>query len=76
MPKGQAPKVYGVLVNVPIDANKTWSLLLSDVNIIMVQLQKKISFKGHVYFEQVQLGKIAKHSLYGKHQFRGIGVLR
>ena len=54
MPKGQAPKVYGVLVNVPIDANKTWSLLLSDVNIIMVQLQKKISFKGHVYFEQVQ----------------------
>lgn len=40
MPKVQAPKVYGALVNVSIDANKTYSLLPSDENIIKVQLQK------------------------------------
>ena len=41
MPKGQAPKLHGAIVNVPVDANKEFSLLPSTENIIMVKLMKK-----------------------------------
>ena len=48
MSKGQAPKLHGAIVNVPVDANKTYSLLPSTENIIMVKL-KKTSFKGYAF---------------------------
>ena len=44
MPKGQAPNLHGAIVNVPVDANKTDSLLPNAENIIMVKLKKKIKF--------------------------------
>ena len=40
MPEGQAPKLHGVIVNVPVDANKIYSLLPSDEKIIMVKMKK------------------------------------
>ena len=41
MPKGKAPKLHGAIINVPVDANKTRSLLPHAENIIMVKLKKK-----------------------------------
>ena len=40
MPKGQAPKLYGAIANVPVDTNKTYSLLPNTENIIMIKLKK------------------------------------
>ena len=37
---------------------KTYSLLFSTHNIIMVKLKKKISFKGRAFFELVRREKI------------------
>ena len=48
MPKGRPPKLHGAIVNVPVDANKTYSLLPSTENIIMAKL-KKTSFKGYAF---------------------------
>ena len=42
IPKGRTPKLYGVIVNVPVDANKKHSLLPNAENIIMVKLKKKV----------------------------------
>ena len=39
MLKGQAPKLHGGIVNVPVDENKTYSLLPNPENIIMVKLK-------------------------------------
>ena len=41
MLKSQAPKPYGVIVNVPVDVNKKHSLLPNAENVIMVKLKKK-----------------------------------
>ena len=41
MLKSQAPKPYGVIVNVPVDVNKKHSLLPNAENVIMVELKKK-----------------------------------
>ena len=38
--KGQTLKLHGAIVNVPVDANKTYSLLSNTENIIMVKLKK------------------------------------
>ena len=40
MPKGQAPKLHGAIVNVLVDVNKTNSLLPNTENITMVKLKK------------------------------------
>ena len=40
MPNGQAPKLHGAIVNVPVDENRTNSLLPNTENIIMVKLKK------------------------------------
>ena len=40
MPKGQAPKLHGAIVNEPVDINRTNSLLPNTENIIMVKLKK------------------------------------
>ena len=66
MPKGQAPKLHGAIVNLPFDANKTFSLLPSTENIIMVKLEKKISFKGRAFFEPVRPEKISEALTYSR----------
>ena len=45
---------------------KTYSLLFSTHNIIMVKLKKKISFKGHAFFEPVRREKIFEALIYLK----------
>ena len=45
MTKGQASKLHEVVVNVPVDANKTYDLLPSDKKIIVIKRKEKISFK-------------------------------
>ena len=40
MHKGQAPKLHGAIVNVPVDVNKTYSPFPNIENIIMVKLEK------------------------------------
>ena len=37
MSKGQAPKLHGAIVNVPVDANKTYSLLPNTENTIVLK---------------------------------------
>ena len=64
MPKGQAPKLYGAIVNVPVDANKTHSLLPNTENIIMVKLKK---IKCYVFFEPVCPEKICEVLTYLKY---------
>ena len=56
MPKGQTPKLKGSICNVPIDTNDVTNILPrgADSNgIIMIKLKRKLSFRGHVYFEAV-----------------------
>ena len=65
MSKGQAPKLHGAIVNVPVDANKTYSLLPNTENIIMVKLKKKkLSFRGHVFFKHVRSEEICEALTY------------
>ena len=63
MPKGQAPKLHGAIANVPVDANKTYSLLSNTETIIMVKLKKIKNKKNKVlrlclFFELVRPEKI------------------
>ena len=37
MPKGPPPKLNGAIVNVPVDANKTYSLLPNTENTIVLK---------------------------------------
>ena len=56
MPKGQTPKLKGSICNVPIDTNNVTNVLPrgDDSNgIVMVKIKRKLSFRGHVYFEEV-----------------------
>ena len=56
MPKGQTPKLKGSICNVPIDTNDVTNILPrgADSNgIIMIKLKRKLSVRGHVYFEAV-----------------------
>ena len=50
MPKGQTPKVKGAIVNVPVDANKTYRQLPYCEDIILLMLKMKLLFAGHVFF--------------------------
>ena len=50
MPKDQSPKLQGAVINIPVDANETFSKLPSCDNIFLVKLKTKLSFKGHVFF--------------------------
>ena len=60
MPKGQSPKLQGAVVNIPVDVNETFSKLPSCDNIFLVKLKKKLSFKGHVFFEPVNPEKVKR----------------
>ena len=56
MPKGQTPKIYGSIVNVPVNLKETCKHLPREGNceeVIFVKLKRKLSFTGHVYLEPV-----------------------
>ena len=56
MPKGQYPKICGSICNIPVQSSSFISNLPNtmDTNgIILVKLKRKLSFRGHVYFEAV-----------------------
>ena len=57
MPKGQTPKMYDSITNVPVNVSETYNQLPRERNCeeaILVELKRKIAFKGHVYFEPVR----------------------
>ena len=56
MPKGQTPKLKGIICNVPVNTNHIANMLPqgADSNdIVMVKLKLKIVYRGDVYFEAV-----------------------
>ena len=59
--KGQMPKIKGATCNIPVSVEDTCTTLprnTTSSGIIMVKLKKKLSFKGHVYFEPVSPEKV------------------
>ena len=57
MTKVQAPKIHRSIVNVPVNVSENCNQLPRQGNyeeIIFVKLEKKLPFKGHVYFEPVR----------------------
>ena len=56
MPKGQMPKIKGSICNVPINVGDVASTLPqgADSNgVVMIKLKRKLTYRGHVYFEAV-----------------------
>ena len=71
MPKGQMPKLKGVICNISVLVNETsWTLprTLDLWIIIFVKLRKILEFSGYVYFEPVSTEKIINAFLYLKKQ--------
>ena len=57
MSKGQQRKIKGAICNVPVDCDKTCTVLPRPPErsgIIMLKLKRKIAFRGHVYFQAVR----------------------
>ena len=61
MPKGQTPKLHGAIVNVPVDVNKTYSLLPNSKNIIIVKLKKKIVLRVMCFLRRFALKRFVRH---------------
>ena len=56
MPKGQFPKLKGSTCNIPINTSDIINVLLhgQDSNgLVVVKLKRKLSYRGHLYFESV-----------------------
>ena len=54
MSKVQSPKLKGALCNISIDvvdACKILPCLVDSNDIIIVQLKRKLQYRGHIYFE-------------------------
>ena len=67
MPNGQTPKIYRPMVNVPGGVSKICNQLPREGSceeIILVNLKKKFSVKGHVYFEPVRPHKVTAALAY------------
>ena len=61
MPKGKTPKIHGSVVNVSVNVSEICNQLPRKGNceeVILVKLKKKLSCKGHVYFEPVRPQRI------------------
>ena len=57
MPKGKFPKLKGSICNIPIESDDITNVLPlgADSNgLLIVKLKRKLSYRGHVYFEAVQ----------------------
>ena len=69
MPKGQSPKLKGALCNVPIDVVdvcKTLPRPADSNRIVIVKLERKLEYRGHVYFESVRINFIMRLLQYLK----------
>ena len=69
MSKGRFPKLKGSICNIPIRANEITNILqhVADSHgIAIVKLKRKLSFRGHVYFEAVCPESINQALLYLK----------
>ena len=67
MSKDQMPKIQEAICNIPVTTKNTRSELPRRNNpVVIVKLKKKVSFKGHVYFELVSLLKLKEILLYLK----------
>ena len=70
MPKGRFPKLKGSICNIPIETAEVTNVLPrgADSNgLIVVKLKRKLSYRGHVYFEAVRPESIHKALQYLKH---------
>ena len=57
MPKGQQKKVSGATCNAPVDCDQTCKVLPQPPErsgIIMLKRNRKLEFRGHVYFQAVR----------------------
>ena len=57
MPKGNFPKLKGSICNVPIDTVDISDVLPrgADSNgLVVIKLKRKLTYRGHVYFEAVR----------------------
>ena len=57
MPKGRFPKLKGSICNIPIETDNITNILPhgADSNgLVVVKLKRKMSYRGHVYFEAVR----------------------
>ena len=57
MPKGQFPKIKGIVCNVPIETEEFCNVLprtLDDSNVIFMKLKRKLCYNGHVLSESVR----------------------
>ena len=69
MPKGRFPKLKGSICNISIHVNEITNILPhgADSNgLVIVKLKRKLSFRGHVYFETVCPESINQALLYLK----------
>ena len=69
MPKDRFPKLTGGICNVPIDlANiKNVPLRSADNNgLLLKKLKRKLSYRGHVYFEVARPNTLSTSLLYLK----------
>ena len=56
MPKGQSPKMKGSVCNMPVEIKDVRTLLprQADSNgLVIIELKRKLEYRGHVYFEPV-----------------------
>ena len=64
MPKGQFPKLKGATVNVSVAVSETIKKLPCTDGLILLKLKKKLSFRGHAYFEPVSRTKLLNALIY------------
>ena len=69
MPKGKFAKVKGSICNIPIESDDITNVLPlgADSNgLLIVKLKRKLSYRGHVYFETVRPELICQALMYLK----------
>ena len=57
MPKGNSPKIKGAICNVPVDAEDMCNVLPRPAcsnGLLVVKLKRKLTYRGHVYFEPIR----------------------
>ncbi|XP_066911415.1 uncharacterized protein [Clytia hemisphaerica] len=57
MPKGQFPKIKGIVCNIPIETEEVCNVLprtLNESNVIFMKLKRKLCYNGHVLSEAVR----------------------
>jgi len=57
MPKGQFPKIKGIVCNVPIETDEVCNVLprsIDDSNVIFIKLKRKLRYNSNVIAEAVR----------------------